>query len=79
MFTLICLSNVRAAERYDQLPALAADFVRRRVPVFAASALPAALPPRQMILFAAEHASAIALLDAQHHASGIDIRLRDRR
>jgi putative ABC transport system substrate-binding protein len=35
--------EARAAERYDQLPALAADFVRRRVSVIAASALPAAL------------------------------------
>jgi putative ABC transport system substrate-binding protein len=35
--------DVRAAERYDQLPALAADFVRGRVSVIVPSALPAAL------------------------------------
>ena len=34
---------VRAAERYDQLPALAADLVRQRVAVIVAVALPAAL------------------------------------
>jgi putative ABC transport system substrate-binding protein len=34
---------VRAAERYDQLPALAADLVRQRVTVIVAAALPAAL------------------------------------
>jgi putative ABC transport system substrate-binding protein len=33
----------RIAERYDQLPALAADLVRRRVSVMVAQALPAAL------------------------------------
>ena len=35
--------EVRAAERYDQLPAMAADLVRRRVAVIVAAALPAAL------------------------------------
>ena len=35
--------EVRAAERYDQLPAMAADLVRRRVAVIVAVALPAAL------------------------------------
>src|SRR5207302_10399396 len=35
--------DARAAERYDQLPALAADFVRRRVSVIVPSAAPAAL------------------------------------
>src|SRR5262245_3370638 len=35
--------EVRAAERYDQLPAMAAEMVRRRVAVIVAAALPAAL------------------------------------
>jgi putative tryptophan/tyrosine transport system substrate-binding protein len=35
--------NVRAAERYEQLPAMAADLVRQRVAVIVAAALPAAL------------------------------------
>src|SRR5262249_40859009 len=35
--------EVRAAERYDQLPAMAADLVRQRVAVIVAAALPAAL------------------------------------
>jgi putative tryptophan/tyrosine transport system substrate-binding protein len=35
--------EVREAERYDQLPAMAADLVRRRVAVTVAAALPAAL------------------------------------
>ena len=35
--------EVRAAERYGQLPAMAADLVRRRVAVIVAVALPAAL------------------------------------
>src|SRR5580704_13458275 len=35
--------EVRAAERYDQLPAMAADLVRQRVAEIAAAALPAAL------------------------------------
>ena len=35
--------EVRAAERYDQLPAMAVDLVRRRVAVIVAAALPAAL------------------------------------
>jgi putative ABC transport system substrate-binding protein len=34
---------VRAPERYDQLPALAADLVRQRIAVIVAAALPAAL------------------------------------
>jgi putative tryptophan/tyrosine transport system substrate-binding protein len=35
--------EVRAAERYNQLPAMAADLVRQRVTVIVAAALPAAL------------------------------------
>jgi len=35
--------EVRAAERYDQLPAMAAELVRQQVAVIVASALPAAL------------------------------------
>src|SRR5262249_45894898 len=35
--------EVRAAERYDQLPAMAVEMVRRRVAVIVAAALPAAL------------------------------------
>jgi putative ABC transport system substrate-binding protein len=35
--------EVRAADRYDQLPAMAADLVRQRVAVIIAAALPAAL------------------------------------
>jgi putative tryptophan/tyrosine transport system substrate-binding protein len=35
--------EVRAADRYDQLPAMAADLVRERVAVIVAAALPAAL------------------------------------
>jgi putative ABC transport system substrate-binding protein len=35
--------EIRAAERYDQLPAMAAEMVRRRVAVIVAAALPAAL------------------------------------
>src|SRR5262249_53658022 len=48
--------EVRAAERYDQLPAMAADLVRQRVAVIVAAALPAALaaktaPPAIPIVF----------------------------